>query len=380
MKIVMNALSARQGGGQTYIKNLLKNLPSDEDFELLIFAPPSLALPVDSRVRRKVPSWPTENPIFRAVWEIVALPRFLKKENADVLFCPGGLIVRSPGGNCATVTMFRNMLPFDPRALAQMRFGLQKIRNRLLRMLLISSLRKADLSIFISEYAREFVEALTSISNAVVIPHGIGEGFLQPGGPDFSLMEKLEEPYLLYVSRFDGYKHHAEVIEAFANLHGDLKGRYKLVFVGELDGIFSEKSKQLIERHNLTDRIVLLGPISYDELPAIYKGAYAAIFASSCENCPNILLESLGSGCAVLCSDVQPMPEFAKDAVEYFSPFDSKSISVAMTNILLNPARRDELRKRAVERSREFDWRKSARLTWSVIFSLKKNVEARHAC
>ena len=80
MKIVINALSARLGGGQTYVKNLLAHLPEREDLEIHVFAPPSLALPNDSRIVRRTTRWPTENPILRTLWEVIALPRFLASE------------------------------------------------------------------------------------------------------------------------------------------------------------------------------------------------------------------------------------------------------------------------------------------------------------
>jgi hypothetical protein len=45
MRIVMNALSARLGGGQTYVSNLLDALPEQLDAEIFILAPDSLSLP-----------------------------------------------------------------------------------------------------------------------------------------------------------------------------------------------------------------------------------------------------------------------------------------------------------------------------------------------
>ena len=80
MKIVINALSARLGGGQTYVKNLLAHLPERDDLEIQVFAPPSLTLPTDSRIVRRTARWPTENPILRTLWEVIALPRVLARE------------------------------------------------------------------------------------------------------------------------------------------------------------------------------------------------------------------------------------------------------------------------------------------------------------
>jgi len=42
MKIVINALSARRGGGQTYLLNLLKNIDSYSGKKIYVLAPDSL--------------------------------------------------------------------------------------------------------------------------------------------------------------------------------------------------------------------------------------------------------------------------------------------------------------------------------------------------
>ena len=44
MKIMINALSARRGGGQTYIQNLLEHFPVNGVDEVVILAPQALKL------------------------------------------------------------------------------------------------------------------------------------------------------------------------------------------------------------------------------------------------------------------------------------------------------------------------------------------------
>ena len=177
MNIVINALSARLGGGQTYIKNLLAHLPEQSDLDILIYAPATLCLPEDRRIRRGITTWPTKNPVLRTLWEKIALPRILSKEKAQILFCPGGVIASDVPAGCKTVTMFRNMIPFDPEALARIPLGLQKVRNFILKRVMLRSMANADLTIFISDHARLVIQALTSVRNPVTIPHGINEAF-----------------------------------------------------------------------------------------------------------------------------------------------------------------------------------------------------------
>lgn len=372
MKIVFNALSARLGGGQTYLINPFQFVPFDGDLDILVFAPSSLKLPDHPRIRRVEPAWPTENPLVRALWEKWVLPGILKAEKADLLFCPGGVVgTRAPAG-CKVATMFRKMIPFDLRVRKSVPFGLQRIRNWLLSRIMLKSMTEADLTIFISNYARGGIESLTKVKNAVTIPHGIGSVFRTHGKstvrPDFLPGSE----YILYVSRFDVYKHDFQVVSAYGKLPQELRERFPLILVGETNLPEAERVKTLISTLGLEGQVLLLGAIPYQELPPLYHHAYLNLFASSCENSPNILLEALASGRPMICSNVMPMPESGADAALYFSPFDSQDIADVLTEALTNPEFLKKLAVAAVAQSDKFDWEQTSRKTWSELLALAK--------
>ena len=52
MKIVINALSARRGGGQTYLLNLLKNIDSYSGKNIYVLAPDSLQIPYHPKIEK----------------------------------------------------------------------------------------------------------------------------------------------------------------------------------------------------------------------------------------------------------------------------------------------------------------------------------------
>jgi len=372
MKILINGLSARLGGGQTYLINLLEHLPDRNDFEILVYAPDSLKLPIHAKIKRCTTRWPTTNPIMRAFWEKYILPGVLRKEAVDVLFCPGGTINTRPPHGCKTVTMFRNMIPFDMKVRKRLPLGLQRIRNWLLEHIMLKSMASADLTIFISDYARHVIEQRISVKNAVTIPHGINSSFktykVQLARPKIAHTEK----YILYVSRFDIYKHHYEVVEAYASLPTELRQEYRLLLAGESDGDEANRVIDLIARSGLQHQVRILGPVPYRDLPALYHHASLVLFASSCENCPNILLEALGAGRPVLSSNVMPMPEFGGSGAGYFSPFDSEDIARKMTEVLTNPELTKVMSEAAATRSEKFVWAASAKETWERIIALEK--------
>lgn len=370
MKIVVNAYSARLGGGQTYLRNLLSNLPAREDLSVLVFAPASLALPEHPQLMRVQAGWPTTNPLLRSLWERFALPGFLRREGVDVLFCPGGVVGTRPPPGCKVVTMFRNMIPFDAAVIRRMPWGLQRLRNLMLKRVLLRSMSGADLTIFISDHARALIERLARIPNPVTIPHGIAAAFRSAGRPLPRPAAAPEADYLLYVSRFDVYKHHREVVLGFAALPAALRAELTLVFLGETDLPEAAPVARLVREQGLQGRVLMPGAVPHADLPAWYQHARAIVFASSCENCPNILLESLGSGRPVLSSDLMPMPEFGGPGLAYFSPLVPASLSLSLERVLAVPEVAERVARAAQERSLRYDWADTARQTWQRMMEI----------
>ena len=374
MKVVINAYSARQGGGQTYLFNLLRHLPADDTVEVEVFAPQRLRLSEHPGVRRVKTRWPTENPLMRALWERFALPQYLKRTGADALFCPGGLVLTQVPEGCRVVTMFRNMTPFDPVGISAVPIGLQRLRLRMLRSLMLASMRKADLTIFISEHARKVIERLAYIPNSLTIPHGVADCFRGGAAAPPRPAAAGSEPYLLYVSKLDNYKHHHEVVTAFSMLPEGLKASHRLLLIGEAEGELAERVRRVIRERGLVGRVLMLGAVPYSDLPAFYLNSKANVFASSCENCPNIMLEALASGRPLLSSDVDPMPEFGGPDIGYFSPFAPGSIAASMRMVLEDDSVSARWARAAQERGSRYDWPRTARDTWRAILNLKKDV------
>lgn len=369
-KIVINALSARNGGGETYIKNILQHIPKDLNLEVVIYAQKKLNIKIDSRVTIKTPKWPTKNSILRFIWEKFIFRKILLVENPNLLFCPGGLISTPTPKTCKTVTMFRNMLPFDKTIISKMPFGIRKIRYLLLKKEMLNSMRNADFVIFISKYCRDIIYDYINIPKSTVIHHGISDKFrnqtIHLDRP--SALQKRD--YLLYVSRFDIHKNHENLVIAFANLPTHISKNLNLVFIGEKNGKQYEKIKQIIIKQKVEDRVVALGHVKYEELPKFYANSKAIIYASSCENCPNILLESLGSGRPVIASNVMPMPEFGGPDLCYFSPFDVNSIENALLKVLTSSDYSEKIANAALAKSLDFTWNCTGKKTWNLLYNI----------
>lgn len=371
INILINGISARQGGGQTYLFNLLKFLPQNKTLRIYLLLPETFKLPaVSSNIQQFSTARLETNPLLRALWEKWVLPKLLWQWKIDVLYCPGGIINTKLPSACKTATMFQNMLPFAPTERQRYPCGYLRFRLWLLRFLQGRSFQRAHLVIFISSYAKTVMDRCLPQRQGMsaIIPHGLSDHFRAKAPLPFPT--NLPQEYVLYVSILDVYKAQLEVVESWKRLRAQRPTAEKLVFIGPSYPPYAKKLKRLIASLGLSQEVLLLGTMPYEELPQYYQHAKINIFASSCENCPNIVLEELASGRPVFLSNYPPMPEFGEDGVEYFDPYKPQELTDLLHQYLDDPVRREKLAQKALLQSQKFQWRESAEKTWHILMNL----------
>lgn len=369
MRIFINALSARLGGGQTYLLNLLKHVPQEDSLQVFVLVQSSFHLADLPGNVVMLEQASLENPLLRAVWEETRLVAMLKQLNIDLFFSPGGLLPRSLPSNVLTAVTFQNMLPFDHVQRKKYPYGYRRLRDWLLESGLSSSMRRADLVIFISEFAREFIQHELGYlhGQSVVIPHGIHPSFRAGFDEQMPRPEWLpKEDYFLYVSFIDHYKAQLEVVRGF-NLYRQQGGKGKLLLVGPEYRPYGDLVRHEIADLGLSDWVIMVGNVPHGELPAAYQNARINIFASFTENCPNILLEMMASGRPALVSSRAPMTEFGGDAVDYFDPANPVEFARHLAELATDKELQHRLASAAMERVAGYTWARAASLTWSAL-------------
>ena len=372
MRILVNGLSARLGGGQTYLLNLLRHLPQHTGWDVFLLCPDNLDLTgLPGNVERVESDFKLESPFRRAIWEHFNLGKLASKLEVDLLFCPGGLL---PSGSLPadlkTAVTFQNMLPFDKAQRKRYPLGYRRLRDWLLERGLSSAIRKANLVIFISRFAQEFIEAklghLAGIS--VVIPHGVDPRFFPRADKPLHLPAGVPTgEYFLYVSFIDHYKSQIEVVRAFAQVRQLSKTQTSLLLVGAENPPYGEALRREINSLKLGDSVKVVGNLPHHDLPALYQHARMNLFASCTENCPNILLEIMASGRPALVSDRGPMPEFGGQAVAYFDPQNVDQLVERWMSLLSKPEQGERLASAAMARVSSLQWERTARSTWGAM-------------
>jgi glycosyltransferase involved in cell wall biosynthesis len=112
------------------------------------------------------------------------------------------------------------------------------------------------------------------------------------------------------------------------------------------------------------------GPVCSAELPGYYHQSSAFVFASSCENMPNILLEAMAAGLPIACSKRGPMPEVLGEAGVYFDPDQPREIAAALSRLFSDPSLRERCAGAAYERSLCYSWERCARETLAFLSAI----------
>jgi glycosyltransferase involved in cell wall biosynthesis len=299
--------------------------------------------------------------ISRLWWQRSALATAAAGRGVDVLFLPGG----SYGGRFHPfVTMSRSLLPFQ--AVERRRYGLSAMH---LKMLLLragqaSTFRRADGVIFLNDYAREVVLASTGplSGRTAVIPHGVTDTFRQPPRVQHPAgYFNHERPFrLLYVSNIEPYKHQWHVVDAVAGLRRT-GVPIVLALVGHSYPIARPRLDSALAAADPDGHVIRFsGPAAHADLVRLYHDADAFVFASSCENMPNILLEAMAAGLPIACADRGPMPGVLGDAGLYFDPERPQTIAHAIKTLFGDADLRTSLAAKAYDRAAGFSWARCA--------------------
>ena len=335
-----DALGRQRTGNETYVRELLRELPRRA---------PDLRLAAVTRHPELVPEGiePVElqarHQIVRMAWQ---LPRLLRRLRPRVAHFQHALTLGFGGRSVVTV----HDLSFerDP--------GLMGLRDRLVfRTVVPRSARRASRVIVVSEQTKRDLVAHSGVpaERIAVVPNGVGAPF-GPDGPQAD-----GRPYALIVGSLEPRKDPLTAIEGFALLGSD---ELRLVFAGPDRGD-GAAARAAAAGSGLEDRVEFKGHVPDDELAALYRGAECLVFPSRDEGFGLPLLEAMASGVPVVATSAGALPEIAGDAAILVEPGDPVALAGGIERAL---ADRERLVAAGFERAKGFSWAETAERTLAV--------------
>ena len=199
-----------------------------------------------------------------------------------------------------------------------------------------------------------------------VIYNGVEDAFRKPLSPqDRQRWIKnldLPTPYLLFVGNPKPHKNLDRVVRAFAKAVKTHDSEVHLVCVGDRKG--AEQRILPRARHlGVEDRLMLLGHVAQEALPAIYQGATLFLYPTLYEGFGLPVVEAMASGVPVITSNTSALKEIAEGYGHLVDPLDVDALADAIAHCLADEEHRRSLARLGKRRAEDFHWRKAAELT-----------------
>jgi glycosyltransferase involved in cell wall biosynthesis len=175
-----------------------------------------------------------------------------------------------------------------------------------------------------------------------------------------SLREKysVEREFLLYVGGPDHRKNLKGTVRAFANLSPEIRSGLQLVIACELEDRIRGELSDLASEQGLSDRVIVTGRVSDEELVALYQIARLFLFPSLYEGLGFPLLEALTCGAPVVCGENSSIPEYSGPHAFIAEPSDPAAFAFAI-EAGLSESRDEHLADRQ-EFAASFTWESAA--------------------
>ena len=274
----------------------------------------------------------------RMMWQNIGLPGLCRERRATVYlhfshYLPYGL----PAGT-RTIVGVANLQPFSVEGRAAEVCLDKRFRLAVLERTILSSVRRADSVIALSEECKSVLVARGIDDRKVsVIPNGVEQpGAIEEVDIDAVLQRcGIVREFVLYVSHFYRYKNFERLVRAYGAMPDQCRNRYSLVLVGVphhkecWDAVST-----IVAALGLGEKVIMIPGLDTQSLNALYRRCTLFAFPSLVENCPNILLEAMANGAPVIAGDIAPMPEFGGNAAEYFDPLDERSMTGTLMRVL----------------------------------------------
>ena len=363
MRVAIDARKLHDFGIGTYIRNLLRHLARiDHDTEFVLLCTEA-DLGVAAQLGPNFRSVLEPSPNY-SIREQIHVPWVLRRERPDLFHAPHYVLPAAIHCN-SVVTIHDCIHLMFPQYLPN------RMAYAYARAQMWTAAHRSDCILTVSDASKRDILHLFNIppEKIVVVYNAIDAHFSVTPHPDAVARVReryqLDHRFLLYVGNIKPHKNLVRLIEAFSELRtGDLEDLKLLIIGDEISKL--PALRHAVHRHKLHKHVRFLGYVPDDQLAVLYRLAAVFVFPSLYEGFGLPPLEAMASGTPCVVSNVSSLPEVVGDAAVLVDPHDIDSIVDGLRCVLTNPARADNMRRKGLERAREFSWERSVARTLEV--------------
>jgi glycosyltransferase involved in cell wall biosynthesis len=227
-------------------------------------------------------------------------------------------------------------------------------RNRVARVIGHAALRRAREVITCSrDFATRVVALGASPAATTVIPYGVDVLRFAPDGSASQWLTarlgvQADRPVLVAMGRLVHKKGFAVLLAAMPAIISRCPDAVLVIAgVGELCSELAGYSRAL----HVDDHVLFVGHVPWQETQHYLTGATVVVVpsivdhAGNVDGLPNVLLEAMACGCAIVASDVAGIPDVVVDGVNgvLVPAQDSNTLAEAIIGLVTSPERRTRL-------------------------------------
>jgi glycosyltransferase involved in cell wall biosynthesis len=233
------------------------------------------------------------------------------------------------------------------------------------RLGLRAAVHRADAIITPSRNTAEDLLTKTKIDpeRVFVVPEGVAQEPRDVDADQVLSRLKVHPPYLLFVGTLEPRKNLVRLIRAYRRAAAS-GVPHALVLAGPLGWHHQNLHRELALRG--PGDVLLTGPLSEDDLDALYRRASAFVYPTLYEGFGLPVLEAMSRGVPVITSNTSSIPEVAGDAALGVDPESVREIAAAIERVLTDPTFAERLGDRGRARAERFSWDEAARQTLQV--------------
>jgi D-inositol-3-phosphate glycosyltransferase len=351
MRVVVDAVAARTGGGPVRLRELARTFPALRPGFDFVFAVPGELAPVVKGIapgiRTLSPPATFDRIPARLWWEHRSLPRRMRSWAPDVAFSPFNVLPTEwPGRRPRLGVIVSNLAPYSP-IVRRMYGGMGGRRLDALRRLTDRTIRRADRVFLLSRQGFDLIGPELLGDRAELIPMAPPP----PPPPQETNGPRgvPDEPFFLMAVDLVRYKGVETAIAALAELPSGERP-FLLVCGRPVERDYVDALHRQVNELGVGDRVRFAGALPHEEAMALMRRARGCVMPSRFENQSRVPVEAMACGTPVLAASVPSFHEACGEAALYFAVDRPQELAALLRTVLDSDGEHRRLRQAGLER------------------------------